>query len=130
MLSQTELKYVAKYATIGVGNTLLSFIIYYALLACSINPDASNAISYLVGIVNSFLWNKFWTFKTPAKNLWHEAAGFFLCAFVCWVAQWLVFRLCLWWTNAYWAYVVAFPVYPVLNYLLNRLFIFHPNKTN
>ena len=67
-----------KFGLIGVLNTLVDFVVFYlldkfviqdgptvVLLGVTIvaGPYISNAISYVVANIHSFIWNKFWTFQ-------------------------------------------------------------------
>jgi putative flippase GtrA len=53
-----------KFGTVGVSNTLLTFIVYTVLLkAFGVWYLAASAIGFLVGATNGFLLNRRWTFK-------------------------------------------------------------------
>ena len=72
-----------RYAAVGVINTTLTlFVIYVCKGLLGMNPWVSNAIGYVAGFVNSFLWNKLWVFNSHNAVV-REAAkfvgGFFLC---------------------------------------------------
>ena len=73
-----DLKRFIKFGLIGVLNTLVDFVVFYlldkfviqdgptvVLLGATIvsGPYISNAISYVVANIHSFIWNKFWTFQ-------------------------------------------------------------------
>ena len=128
MVQKQELKYITNYGIIGVVNTLISYIVYEVLLLFHINISICNFISYLAGTVNSYFCNKHFNFKAKETNTKKEATLFFLGAFICWAIQWVVFALLLHFTNEHWAYILALPVYPTLNYIFNRLIVF-PTKT-
>jgi putative flippase GtrA len=53
-----------KFGTVGVSNTLLTFIVYTVLLKVfGVWYLAASAIGFLVGATNGFLLNRRWTFK-------------------------------------------------------------------
>src|SRR5882762_8930460 len=53
-----------KFGTVGVSNTLLTFIVYTLLLKVfGVWYLAASAIGFLVGAINGFLLNRRWTFK-------------------------------------------------------------------
>jgi putative flippase GtrA len=53
-----------KFGTVGVSNTLLTFLVYTLLLKVfGVWYLAASAIGFLVGAVNGFLLNRRWTFK-------------------------------------------------------------------
>lgn len=73
-----DLKRFIKFGIIGVLNTLVDFVVFYLLdrfvikdgptlvllgSAVVAGPYLSNAISYVVANIHSFIWNKFWTFQ-------------------------------------------------------------------
>ena len=63
---------VIKFLSVGVLNTLLDTALYFALtrwLGFSEMLVAAKAISYGVGIVNSFVWNKNWTFRSDSSTV-------------------------------------------------------------
>ena len=53
---------IVKFATVGVANTLIDFGLFSLLATtATLSPVAANIISYSVGIGNSYLWNRHWT---------------------------------------------------------------------
>lgn len=76
-----------KYGVIGVMNTLITAISFYLLNTWLKVPyGAANIIGYILGVINSFIWNRNWVFKTK-QNLKREAL-LFGCGFVvCWLLQ-------------------------------------------
>lgn len=73
-----DLKRFIKFGLIGVLNTLVDFVVFYLLdkfviksgptvvllgMTIVVGPYISNAISYVVANIHSFIWNKFWTFQ-------------------------------------------------------------------
>jgi len=56
-----------KFIIVGIFNTLLTFLIYFACYSIlSINYFVSLIISYFIGVLNSYLWNSKWTFEKKA----------------------------------------------------------------
>ena len=72
-----------KYAAVGVLNTLVTLgVIVVCKSLLGINEYVSNALGYIAGLVNSFLWNKNWVFRAKNdsfKQLYRFAAGFIMC---------------------------------------------------
>lgn len=52
-----------RYALVGVLNTALSYAVFYVGVHRGIGHLLALAVSYAVGVVHSFLWNRYWTFK-------------------------------------------------------------------
>ena len=66
---------MVRFAVVGVSNALLSYTAFR--LAHRVFPAAiSQGISYLVGMLWSYYWNRRWTFKSQS-SLPAEAARFF-----------------------------------------------------
>lgn len=73
----------ARYIVVGAMNTLLTLIlIFIAKNFFGINEWVSNAIGYVGGFINSFVWNKLWVFRS-SNGVWGETvrfvAGFLIC---------------------------------------------------
>ncbi len=63
------LEQAAKFLSVGVLNTAIDASLYFILtrwLGLSTLQTLAKAISYGAGILNSFYWNKSWTFKSDA----------------------------------------------------------------
>ena len=58
-----------KFGAVGILNTAIDLGLYFVLtrwLGLGALPILAKSISYSTGILNSFLWNKFWTFQSRA----------------------------------------------------------------
>lgn len=128
-----------KYCMVGVLNTLVTFgVIYICKSFLGLNLYLSNALGYVAGVVNSFLCNKQWVFRS--KRGYRREAVFFLISFmICYAIQlWTV-----WIINDSWfgaevyqltatiaisgygiATLVGNVVYTVTNFLFNKLITF------
>lgn len=57
-----------RFGIVGVSNTLITAIIIWVLLELLHFSDyLANIIGYVVGLTNSFIWNRKWTFASNAK---------------------------------------------------------------
>jgi len=62
-----------KFAIVGVANTavdfgVLNFLMWLTKTYGGTMIVALNSISFLVAVIHSYFWNKFWTFKTREKT--------------------------------------------------------------
>jgi putative flippase GtrA len=88
--SQSPIIQFAKYAIVGVMNTLLTLIVIFLCKSVfGINAYVSNAIGYIVGVINSFIWNRQWVFRSNGA-LSRQAVHFIIGFLVCYAVQFLV----------------------------------------
>ena len=81
-----------KYCVIGVLKTLITLVVFYVLnTKMGLAYGISNVVGYIFGVINSFLWNRNWVFKT--KNNFKRELLLFVCGFlIC-----LALQLCVSW---------------------------------
>lgn len=131
-----------KYGVIGVLNTLVTVVSFYFLNTHLGAPyGVANVISYILGVINSFLWNRNWVFKTKAS--FKREALLFGCGFLlCWTLQGIVSWILLEgfdWKNLPADIIPFFPMknagqnivmvvamvaYTIANYIYNRFVTF------
>jgi len=96
-----------KFGIVGVSNTAVDWIVYYIvagyiITAVSAKPTVK-AISFLVAVLNSYLWNTIWTFKkeynqsvknsdSAKKSIFFK---FFIVSLIGWAVNYFVFKLIL-----------------------------------
>lgn len=69
-----------KYALVGLSNTAIDAAAYFVLtrlLGLMALPVLAKGLAYAVGMVNSFHWNRTWTFCSRG-NVWRSAVLFTL----------------------------------------------------
>lgn len=52
-----------RFILVGILNTIVGYSFYFVFLKFNINYIIALLISHVIGVVHSFIWNKFWTFK-------------------------------------------------------------------
>ena len=72
----------------------------------------ANFLSYLAGILNSYVFNRLWVFRSRENRYLREGAVFFFGAALCWALQWVAFRLLLLCLSERAAYLIGMCVYP------------------
>ena len=132
-----------KYGVIGVFNTLITLVTFYFLnTRLGLAYGISNVTGYVLGVINSFLWNRNWVFKT--KNNFRRELMLFVCGFL----MCLALQLCISWIlleGLGWknlpddiipffpmekpgqniVMVLAMVAYTLANYIYNRFVTFH-----
>ena len=79
MLRLSEGKKMAKYALVGGLNTGVDFVIFCTLVyALGMGSVWAQTISYIVGVANSYMLNRYWTFKVTVKRSVAELIRFIL----------------------------------------------------
>lgn len=79
-----------KYAIVGCFNTLITLgVIYVCKSHLGVNDYVSNALGYAAGLINSFIWNKRWVFRSRGGAR-REMALFLIGFAVCYALQFLV----------------------------------------
>lgn len=80
-----------KFLLVGGGNTLVTLAVILLLKSMlGVNPWLSNAAGYVAGMVNSFLWNKLWVFRSHSRRFHIEAMRFFVGFIICYGVQFAV----------------------------------------
>lgn len=118
-----------KFLVVGIINTFVTYIVFVLIRLFGATPELSNAMGYLAGVINSFLWNKKWVFQTKGTNVYKEMAAFFAVFVVCYYVQFVAFRFMLYemkW-NEYIAQLIGMLVYTMLSFILNKFFSFKNN---
>lgn len=121
------IKQAIKYGIVGVGNTLITAVVIWVMMkmfGCS--DVSSNAVGYIAGLLNSFIWNKQWTFKTSGK--WLSSAVKFAVVFaVCYALQLgvlLYLNKTLTTIDSYYNQLIAMAFYTVVNFIMNKFYTF------
>ena len=133
-----EILQFVKYCTVGVLNTLVCLgVIFICKSLCGFNPYLSNALGYIAGVINSFLWNKKWVFNSDGHMI-NEAAKF-LCGFgICYALQFIIvwamtqsafgekeFEIWVFTLSGYGvATLIGSIAYTIANFIYNRLVTF------
>jgi len=72
-----EARKVAKFALVGLLNTGVDFAVFVMLVYGFQVPSVwAQLVSYAPGVVNSYFWNRLWTFRAAGSGTWREFARF------------------------------------------------------
>jgi putative flippase GtrA len=69
MLRISEGKRLAKYALVGGLNTGVDFAVFCTMVyGLGMMTIGAQALSYTAGLVNSYFWNRYWTFQVKGQS--------------------------------------------------------------
>lgn len=69
ILYRTNIKQLIRFSIIGVMNTIIDFVVFIILLKVfGIHYSICQVAGYFSGTINSFVWNKYWTFNYRANK--------------------------------------------------------------
>jgi putative flippase GtrA len=91
-----------RFLVVGLSNTVVDLGFFYLLTLIPGMPDiVAKTISYILGICNSFIWNKYWTFGARRSGRTAQEFGlFFLVNLPPLVVNVVVFSLLGLWTTS------------------------------
>ncbi|MDD5615473.1 MAG: GtrA family protein [Candidatus Methanoperedens sp.] len=69
-------KQISRFIFVGILNTIVGYGAYFILLYLNIYYMLALLISHIIGVTNSFIWNKKWTFQSEG-NARREGIKFF-----------------------------------------------------
>ncbi|MBI2415402.1 MAG: GtrA family protein [Candidatus Kerfeldbacteria bacterium] len=118
-----------KFSVVGASNTVIDFIVYITLTRgfdwWGQHPIAANTVSFFIATVNSYIWNKRWTFNHPGTNHHVLFVKFFIAngsSFVLYTA------LFAWLTGLGWydllVKVLLIGLVLVWNFVLTKLWVY------
>ena len=58
-----------KFGVVGIINTLITIGFYTLFVYLGMNYIIANILSYFIGMLNSFIWNKKWVFQVQSGNI-------------------------------------------------------------
>lgn len=97
-----------KFAVVGVSNTAVDWIFYYLLIKFVLlevsQKSLAKLISFIVAVINSYIWNTIWTFKEEYRKTVNAKSGqtskkgiifmrFVVVSLIGWGVNYLAFRL-------------------------------------
>lgn len=119
-----EIKFLSKFLLAGLFNMLLGWSLISLFIFLGNGPYLSNAISYGIGFIVSFILNKHYVFSSSGKRI-EEVIKFLFSIAIAYslnlVALHMLIQLSV---NIYYGQLLAALVYSGSMYLLSRLWIF------
>ncbi|MVO98665.1 GtrA family protein [Paenibacillus lutrae] len=129
-----ELIRLIRFGIVGVSNTLVDWAVFWLLLSgLEMHYVAAQTFAYLCGTLNSFLWNRRWTFASKGPFKTAEAVKFFLVNGICLASSYALLFVCMdvfdW--NTLFSKLVVTILLLMVNYAASRLWVFKsPDSAN
>lgn len=125
-INQNFFQQFIKFGLVGILNTLLTLsLIFICSYVLNFYYLISNGIGYIAGFINSFLWNKYWTFRSKG-SIFKEFIKFFKVFLICYGIQFFfvftfvqVFKIA-----ESISQIIGMVIYTFVNFLLNKFFTF------
>lgn len=126
MINKQTFQQFLMFGIIGLTNTLLTALIIWLLLtAMHFSPYTSNIIGYIAGLINSFIWNRQWTFKskTRVSITFYKFIITFVISYLLQLAN-LYLLLNFTTFDPFICQLFSIVVYSIVNFLLNKFYTF------
>ena len=115
-----------KFSMVGVINTLVNWIIFFILNALGMYYILANIIAYILGTVNSYLWNTLWVFKYKDKASTETTIKFIILNLIGLGLNtgilYVLVDLCN--LNKFIGLVTTTAIVMIINYIVNKLWVF------
>ena len=66
-LKKTIIQFI-KFGIVGISNTIISLIVYYALVYLGVNYLIANICGFIISVLNAYYWNNKYVFKNSKTN--------------------------------------------------------------
>lgn len=119
-----------QFATVGVLNNIVYYIIYIFLVLLNANYILANVVAFIVSVINSFYWNNKYVFASE-DNTMKGLICSFMKTFLCYSLTGIVLSnlLLVFWVEKIHIHKMIAPIINLvitvpLNYLLNKYWAF------
>lgn len=118
-----------KYALVGGVNTLVCWVVIFALMWGGVIPEIANAFGYGVGIIVSYLLNKHFTFQSKHSHK-RDFIRFCVAMGAAYAIN-LIVLIALYrglGVNEYLSQIIAAVCYTISGYIISKLWAFKPSR--
>ena len=114
-----------RFLFVGGINTVVGYGAYALFIAIGLNPYLATTFSTIIGVINSYFWNKYFTFRQPKKSL-TEVLRFVSVYAISYVANLLLVYLFVdcWGMDKYISGAVCLFVVTIVSYVGHNFFSF------
>lgn len=124
--SSNTFREFVRFCIVGVINTSITLSVIFVLMnLLNVDYKISNVIGYILGFINSFILNKFWTFKSQ-KNIFKESFLFILVFVISYLVNFIILIVLVenLYVNKNFALLGGMICYTFVNYSLNKIITF------
>jgi len=119
-LKRKTVRQLIKFAIVGISGTIIDFFIYFlATRIFNLFYLLAKTISFLLAVLNNYLWNRLWTFRSQEKNKLLELSRFGLTSLIGLGLNTLIMYIC----------VEKIKIYDIASWFFATLFVFFWNFT-
>ena len=130
LIKNNDLIKLIRFSIVGVGNTLVNWSIFIILNVFGVYYIISNIIAYIIATVNSYIWNSSWVFKYGQGLNINTSVKFFLLNLVGLTVNTTIMYILvdILNFNKFMALVLASVFVVIMNYTINKLWVFKEKK--
>ena len=125
-IKNNDLIKLIRFSIVGVGNTLINWSIFLILNAFGVYYILSNIIAYIIATINSYIWNSLWVFKYGQGLNINTSVKFFILNLVGLTVNTTIMYILvdILNFNKFIALVIASIFVVIMNYTINKLWVF------
>ena len=110
-----------RFLLVGVLNTIVAYVVYFILLQFGISFVIAQGVGQVCGVINSYFFNKYFTFKSNSKSKWEIVRFLTVYAFQYLFAIGFIYVVPL---SYELAGFLILPINPVISFLGHKYFTF------
>lgn len=126
------MKQFFRFLTVGVFNTILGYCVIFACMyLADMSPESSNIIGYSIGLIASYLLNKYYTFNSK-QNQRYELIRFLAVFIFAYASNFLVLVVLIHTFGVHdgVSQILAGVVYITVAFIMNKYYVFKPSNDN
>jgi len=119
-----------KFGTVGIANTGITIGVYTLLVNLGVNFIAANIFGYILGVLNSYYWNKNWVFKVDSKQNYNNVfIKFILVNLITLLINTIILYILVEYSHIHHliSQIFATGIGMVVNYSINKIWTFNNN---
>ncbi len=129
-LRNSDLKSFIRFSIVGLGNTIVNWLIFFILNEYGVYYVISNILAYLIATINSYIWNSLWVFKYGQGLKINTSIKFFILNLIGLTVNTSIMYVLVDIFNfkKFVALVIASIFVVIMNYTVNKLWVFREKK--